>query len=367
MNASASPASIADAATPVAAPSKVNRRRLLMLALPVALIAGAGIWWINGGRFESTDNAYFHQARITIASDVSGRVTGVNFSDGQAVTKGQVLFTVDDQSYKLALSQAEIAVEQARLQVEQLKGAYAAALAQEKLAEDQAAYQADQLKRQEALSSKGVGTETALEGAQNTARTAEEQAALTRVAVANARIALGGDPEVATDAHPTVAAALAARDQAAYKLSLTQVTAPADGVVYQATSFKPGQYLTAGQSLFTFLPNGEIWVEANLKETQLAHVAPGQEVEVVFDVDKSHPVTGHVDAIGSGTGSEFALIPAQNATGNWVKVTQRVPVRVVIDDMQGLPVVSGMSAEVTVDTGVTRHWSDLLPSALTGK
>ena len=346
---------------------KKSRRRLLMLSLPVALVIGAGVWWVTGGRYESTDNAYFHQARITIASDISGRVTGVNFTDGQVVKKGDVLFTVDDQPYKLALAQANIAVDQARLQVQQLKGAYQAALAQEKLTQDDASYQADQLTRQEALSTKGVGTATALEDAQNAARRADETAALAKVAVENALVALGGDAEVATDAHPAVAAALAARDQAAYKLSLTKVTAPDDGVVYQATSFKPGQYLTAGASLFAFLPAGQVWVEANFKETQLAHIAPGQAAEVTFDVDKSHSVKGHIEAVGSGTGSEFSLIPAQNATGNWVKVTQRVPVRIVLDNLGDLPVVSGMSAEASVDTGVTRHWSDLLPAAFAGK
>jgi membrane fusion protein (multidrug efflux system) len=353
----------AETAQMTAAAARPSRRRLLMLSLPVALVIGAGVWWVNGGRYESTDNAYFHQARITIASDISGRVTSVSFTDGQVVKKGEVLFTVDDQPYRLALAQANIAVDQARLQVAQLKGAYQAALAQEKVATDEAAYQADQLTRQQALSDKGVGTATALDEAQNTARRTDETAAVAKVTVENALTALGGEADVAVEAHPTVAAALAARDQAAYKLSLTRVTAPDDGVVYQATSFKPGQYLTAGASLFSFLPAGQVWVEANFKETQLAHLTPGQPAEVTFDVDKSLKVAGHVEAIGAGTGSEFSLIPAQNATGNWVKVTQRVPVRIVLDDLGALPVVSGMSAEASVDTGITRQWSDLIPGA----
>ncbi|MCW1919804.1 HlyD family secretion protein [Rhodobacter sp. KR11] len=343
--------------------AKPSRKRLLMISLPLALLVGAGAWWVTGGRYESTDNAYFHQARITIASDISGRVTSVGFADGQTVKKGDLLFAVDDQPYRLALAQAEIGVDQARLAVAQLKGAYQAALAQEKVAEDDAAYQADQLTRQQALSDKGVGTATALEEAQNTARRAEETAAVARVTVANALTALGGAPDVEVDAHPTVAAALAARDQAAYKLSLTQVTAPDDGVVYQATSFKPGQYLTAGVGLFSFLPAGQVWVEANFKETQLAHIAKGQPAEVSFDVDSGVKLSGHVETIGAGTGSEFALIPAQNATGNWVKVTQRVPVRIVLDSVGAVPVVSGMSAEASVDTGITRSWTDLIPGA----
>lgn len=342
-------------------------RRLLMLSLPVALVLGAGAYWLNGGRYEETDNSYFHQARIAIASDLSGRLVSVNVKDGQIVKKDAVMFTVDPQPYKLALQQANIAVDAARLQVEQLKGAYQAAVAQEKVATDDAQYQNEQLAKQQALKDRGVSTGSDLDDARNTARRADETAAVAKVAVANAQIALGGDLNIATDTHPAVAAALAARDLAAYQLSLTDVKAPADGLVYQATSFKAGQYLTAGTSLFAFMPTGDIWVEANFKETQLTHIAPGQAVTVTFDGDPGHPVTGHVDAVGAGTGSEFSLIPAQNATGNWVKVTQRVPVRVVLDHPDSTaPIVSGMSAAVSVDTGITRSWRDLVPKALSG-
>jgi membrane fusion protein (multidrug efflux system) len=352
----------------VVKPKPRSRRRLLMISLPVALLLGAGVYWVNSGRYESTENSYFHQARISIASDLSGRLVSVNIADGQLVKAGEVMFTVDPQPYKLALQQANIAVDAARLQVEQLKGAYQAALAQQKVAEDDALYQADQLVKQQALSARGVGTGSDLDDARNTARRAQEQADVAKIAAANALIALGGDAGVATDIHPAVAAALAQRDQAAYKLSLTEVKAPSDGTVYQATSFKPGQFLTAGAALFAFLPANEIWVEANFKETQLTHITAGQEAKVTFDVDPGHPVTGHVEAIGAGTGSEFSLIPAQNATGNWVKVTQRVPVRIKLDQPKAAgSVVSGMSASVDVDTGVTRSWSDLIPPILTGK
>ncbi|MBI1170729.1 HlyD family efflux transporter periplasmic adaptor subunit [bacterium] len=345
-----------------------NRRRLLMLSLPVALVVGAGVYWINGGRYESTDNSYFHQARLAIASDLSGRLVSVNVTDGQMVKKDAVMFTVDPEPYKLALQQANIAVDSARLQVEQLKGAYQAALAQEKVAEDDAQYQDAQFAKQQALAARGVSTGSDLDDARNTARRAEETAAVAKVAVENARIAMGGDPSIATDSHPTVAAAIAARDQAAYQLSLTEVKAPADGMVYQATSFKPGRYVNTGESLFSFMPSGQIWVEANFKETQLTHIAPGQPATVTFDGDPGHPVQGHVDAVGAGTGSEFSLIPAQNATGNWVKVTQRVPVRIVLDHPDtDAPIVSGMSASVSVDTGQTRSWSDLVPPILSGK
>lgn len=347
--------------------ARPKRRRLgLMLALPAVMLAGAGAYWINGGQSETTDNANLHQARINIASDLGGRVVTVGVQDGRAVAKGAVMFQVDPEPYRLALLQADTAVAAARLQVAQLRGAHALALVQDKVAEDDARFQADELARAEQLSTRGVGTVTQLDAARNTARRAREQADLTRVAVDNARAALGGDPDIETDRHPAVLAALAAREQAQYRLDLTQVRAPTDGLVYQAASFQPGQFVTAGQAVFTLLAKGDIWVDANFKETQLAHIQPGAVASVTFDADSATTIGCKVDAIGAGTGSEFSLLPAQNATGNWVKVTQRVPVRLRCDDI-GATIVSGMSASVSVETGVTRHWSDLLPVALRAK
>ena len=241
-------------------------------------------------------------------------------------------------------------------------------MAQYKVAADDAKFQTDELNRQIVLSAKGVDTSAQLDAARNAARRAAEQASLAQVAVANAEAALGGDPDIDTDKHPAVLAALAARDQAQYKLDLTSVKAPTDGLVYQATSFKPGQFLTPGTPVFTLLPVGDIWVDANFKETQLAHITAGAAATVSFDIGTGHKIACKVDAIGAGTGSEFSLLPAQNATGNWVKVTQRVPVRIVCDNIAAEAlIVSGLSAAVSVDTGVTRQWSDLLPAALTGK
>ena len=344
-----------------------KRRRFgLMLSLPVILLAGAAVYWVNGGQAEVTDNANLHQARINVASDLGGRIVSVGVADGKMVTRGAVMFQVDPEPYRLALLQADIGVAAARLQVAQLKGAYAAVVAQDKVAEDDSKFLTEELNRQLELSTRGVGTVTALDTARNAARRAGEQANLARVSVDNAKAALGGDPDIDTDRHPAVQAALAAQEQAQYRLDLTEVKAPTDGLIYQATSFKPGQFVTAGAALFTLLPAGDLWIDANFKETQLAHIKPGAVAKVTFDVDTSQSLDCAVDAIGAGTGSEFSLLPAQNATGNWVKVTQRVPVRVRCDAI-GPDVVSGMSASVSVATGVARRWSDLVPAFLTGQ
>ncbi|MGO4834004.1 HlyD family efflux transporter periplasmic adaptor subunit, partial [Rhizobiaceae sp. 2RAB30] len=182
--------------------------------------------------------------------------------------------------------------------------------------------------------------------------------------IASARAAIGGDPDIATDKHPAVLSALATRDKASYALSQTTVRAPADGMVSQASSFKLGQFVAPGTPLFSLVETSDSWVEANFKETQLTHMKPGQKAEIVLDTYPGHAFEATVEAIGAGTGAEFSLLPAQNATGNWVKVTQRIPVRLKLDAAGAdLALRTGMSASVSVDTGVSRGFGNLLGSA----
>ena len=322
-----------------------------MLAVPLMLALGAGGWWVTQGGSESTANANLHLPRLSVAATVGGRVVVVNVQDLQHVARGDLLFQVDPEPYRIAVAQAEAAVNAARLQVAQLKAAYAQAEAQSALAADDARFQADELARQEALSGKGVASGSTVDEHRHASRQASERADVARLTADAARAALGGDPKAATDDHPAVRAALAELDRARYGLSQTRVTAPADGVVYQAASFRQGVMVQAGQPVFALVETGNAWVDANFKETQLADLATGQHAEIRFDAAPDKIFTGHVAAIGAGTGAEFSLLPAQNATGNWVKVTQRVPVRIRLDDpVAAGALASGLSAEVTVDT-----------------
>ncbi|MCC0062775.1 MAG: HlyD family secretion protein [Defluviimonas sp.] len=361
--------SAATAATPPApaaaepAPGR-GRGRLVMLSLPVLIAVLGGAYVLSGGRYETTDNAYLHTARLSVASDLSGRLTEVAIRDNQVVHRGDPMFQVDPEPYRLALAAADAQLAAARLSVGQMKAAYDQAQAQLRIAETEAHYRRTELTRVRALADRGVSTKADLDGVERNSMAAEDAVISAEVAVKSAAAALGGDPEIATDAHPTVRAAQVARDRAAYEMSLTSVVAPADGIVYQAASFKQGGFVAAGSPLFALVETGDTWVDANFKETQITDFAPGQPVEISFDIRPGKTYRGHVAAIGAGTGSEFSVLPAQNATGNWVKVTQRVPVRIALD--AGTPVdelPSGVSANVTVDTGRPNKLAQLFGSA----
>lgn len=360
------PAASAEHAAPrpaAKAPSRF-RRVALMLLVPILLAAGGAWMWLSGGRYVETEDAYLHMARVTIAAEVAGRVATSNVAENAPVRKGDVLFEVDPEPLRAALAQASAAVDSARLSVLQARAAYGLAQAQQQAAEVEAAYQKDNLDRQLGLAAKGVATSTSVDDVRHTADKAAEQLAAARQSVAAALAALGDSVSGDVDAHPAAAAALAARDRAAYNLAAATVRAPADGVVYQSTGFRPGLYVSPGASLFTIVETGAPWIDANLKETELVDVRPGQTADIAFDVDPDVHLKATVESIGAGTGAEFSLLPAQNATGNWVKVTQRIPVRLKLET-PGADVLlrSGMSAQVAIDTGRSRSIADLFGRA----
>ena len=332
-------------------------RNALMLALPVALVAIGGYVWVTGGRYQETENAYLQQPKVSISAEASGRVVETHVTDNGAVKKGDVLFVIDPEPYRIALEQAEASLAAARLSVEQLRATYSQAITKQKAAQNDVDYYQAELDRQNTLATKGIATKAALDETRRNLTAAQDTLASANEAVFGALAALGGDADIATDDHPTVKAAQAAREKAAYSLKQTTVTAPADGVLAQASSFQAGQLVSAGTALFSLVENDRSWIEANFKETQLTHMKAGQVAEITFDTFPGQPIKATVESIGAGTGSEFTLIPAQNATGNWVKVSQRIPVRLTVEDA-GMALRTGMSATVAVDTGKSRGLPD---------
>lgn len=352
--AGAQPPELQEAARP-ARKKRRGGRYALMLAVPLLLVAGGAYVWATGGRYQETDNANLRQARITVAADTAGRIVEVDVADSAQVKAGDILFVVDPEPYRIALAQADAALEGARLNVGQLRAAHSQAVAQQHNAENNVTYLQSEFDRQQALEKRGVSTRSSLDQAGRALAQAQDQLQAARETVAGALAALGGDAEIETDQHPTVLAALAARDKAAYQLAQTTVRAPVDGIVAQASSFKEGQYVSAGSPLFSLVETGDSWVEANFKETQLTNMRVGQTAEVTLDTFPDRPLTATIESIGAGTGAEFSVLPAQNATGNWVKVTQRIPVRLKVDDADAQALLrTGMSAVVSVDTGHAR-------------
>lgn len=347
----ASAAAPADGAATEPAKPKRSRRLLLMVSVPLVLAIGGGWFWLSGGRYVETDNAYVQQHMVAVSPDVAGRIVSVAVHENQVVAAGDTLFSIDPVPYRIAFDQANAALAAARVNVEQLKVAYGTARAQLEAAQQTLDIRQAEYDRKQSLATKGLAADSTLDDVRLALQQAQTNVALARQQVAGAAAALAGAPEAATDAHPAVRAALAQVETAERNLASTTVVAPAAGVVSQVGNLNVGQFVATGSTIATIVATGEAWIEANFKETQLATLAAGQPAEVSIDALAGVKCEGDVESIGAATGSQFALIPAQNATGNWVKVTQRLPVRIHVVCPDAARLRAGMSANVSVDTG----------------
>ncbi|WEK06204.1 MAG: HlyD family secretion protein [Candidatus Devosia phytovorans] len=341
--------------TPEVPAEPVKKRRFgrvaLMVSVPVLIAAAGGYFYLTGGRFEETDNAYVQQAKVSISADIAGRITAVNVRENQQVQAGDVIFSVDPAPYQIALDQAEAALGTARVGVEQLKVTYATAQRALEAARTTLGIQQATYDRQDLLVGQGVSSASALDQPKLSLQTAQNAVTTAEQQVAAATAALGGSADIATDDHPTVKAALAQVELAQRNLGKTDVVAAADGVISQVGSLNVGQFVSMGTTIASLVETHGSWVEANFKETQLGAIQIGMKAEVAVDALSGRHIEGTVTSIGAATGAEFSLIPAQNATGNWVKVVQRIPVRIDFDADSDIQLRSGMSALVSVDTG----------------
>jgi len=312
------------------------RRLLLMVALPAVLIV-AGLWyWVHSSRYQDTDNAYVVADQVNVAPQIAGRVTSVPVVQNQTVAEGQVLLTIDPQPFQIALDQANANLENVRNQIQSQQAAY-------KGAQAHADYLQREVQRQTNLVKQDVVSASKLDDLKTQLTVAQQQ-------IAQIRASLNGNPDLPYTQQATYKQAVAARDDAALQLSYATLKAPAAGVVTEV-DIKPGDVVATGHPVFALVMSGKRWVEANFKETQLTRVHVGQKVEVKVDTYPGRTWEGTVESIAPGTGSVFSVLPAQNATGNWVKVVQRIPVRIALDQSQAGPDLrAGMSAEVDIDT-----------------
>jgi membrane fusion protein (multidrug efflux system) len=328
-----------------------SRRRLLLMAGPPFLIAIIALAWVllNAG-VVSTDNATVTAARVPISASVRGRVVEVLVRENQEVHAGDILFKLDDSDFRTAVTRAEAELAAARLRVAGLRAAYRQSAADVGAARSNAAFARDEAARQRHLFNAGVASRRDVEAAENAAVVAARQSSAEREAQAAALANLGGAADVDIERHPLVMQASAALAQARSDLAHTVVRAPADGVVARVAQVQPGAYVQPAQTVF-WLISGEPWVEAAFKENQLHGLRPGQPVRIEIDAYPHRRFQGHVESLSPGTGSSFAVLPAENATGNWVHVVQRLNVRVAFDETPpDAALAVGLSAKVHVDT-----------------
>ena len=319
-----------------------SRRTMLMLSIPLLLAAVGLYFWLTSGATVSTDNAAVKQDIVSVSAQVNGPVIDVAIRNGVQVKRGDLLFRIDPAPYRVALEQAEAQLAAARLQTSQLRTQAAGTGADIVGSEANLAIKRNALSRQAALLKQGFTTHADYDDALNEVRTAETELADARARSANAGAAL------APGEQPSIAQAQAAVDKARLDLSRTEIRAPMDGTIANADKVQVGQMAVVGVGMLSLVHSKNAWVEANFKEKDVGRMGPGQRAEIEIDAYPGSSFKGHVESVGAGTGSEFAIIPAQNANGNWVKVTQRVPVRIAFEGTPSRPMIAGLSSTVTV-------------------
>lgn len=339
-----------------------RRRRLMFVLLPVALIVG-GYVYVTGGTVMSTDNAYVQADMVGVSTDVSGLVKEVVVHDNQKVAKGDVLFKLDPLPFQLALERAEAQIGNTRNDLMALKASYRNMQTQVAQAKTDVDFNTVNFNRQQQLLANHFTPQATFDTSRNTLQASQQKLASLTQQLAGIAANLNGDPDGPIEDHPRYKDAVAARDEAARQLAHTVVTAPFAGIVTNVPSLQPGQYLAAAAIAFNIVSTDHVWVQASPKETELTYVRPGQTVTITVDTYPGQEWAGTVDSISPASASSFSLLPAENTSGNWVKVVQRIPMRVRVENAPGKPPLRvGMSVVLDVNTGHERG----LPGFLTG-
>lgn len=351
-------------------PKPRPRRRLrliLMLGGVLAVLFGAGAVWFTGGRYASTDDAYVRAAQVMVSTDVSGLVQSVEVHEGETVEAGQVLFRLDPKQFQIAVDNAKSQLNETALSIEAMQADYRQLLGEIDAQKAQVALDQAQYDRTAVLVKDDNASKAAFDQVRYTLQADQQRLASLRQA-ADAQLAkLGGKADSPVQQHPLYLQAKAVLDEAQRQLDHSVVHAPFAGVVTEVDNLQPGLLLVSQTAALTnmgavaLVSRDNVWIEAQLKETDMTFVKPGDTVEFTVDTYPDHVWKGRVESISPASGSEFSVLPAQNSSGNWVKVVQRIPVRIAVDRRPDDPILrAGMSVTVDIDTGHHRSLSDLL-------
>lgn len=339
-------------------------RLVLLVVVPVAAILVGSYYWLQSTRYVTTENAYVKAHHLAISSDIDGRALRVHVQENDHVKRGDLLIELDPEQFRIDLARAEAELGSIRNTLAALRAEYRAAQAELAEADEEIRYYRTVFERQKQLSRRGVASQAKYDEAERNLTLARQSAGTLKQRIQQVLARLGGTYEGPEEYHPMYVEAVARRDQADLNLRRTRITAPAAGIVGHVT-LQPGEYVEEGKAVIPLIASGDTWIEANLKETQLTHVSPGQTVRVEIDAYPDREWTAKVASISPSTGAELSVLPPQNASGNWVKVVQRVPVRIVIEPgNDDLPLRAGMTASVSIDTERDRSLFHVIGSAV---
>lgn len=343
------------AETPPAASKKRNLRRTLLIVLPLAAALIGGTIYLMGGRYISTDNAYVGAQKVLITPDIAGKVVNVKVKEGQLVKAGDELLSLDRVPFELTLAQSRAKLDTARAEYNRAKSNLESLNTLNDLAQQNVELKQRDVERKQRLVASQSGSPADVDTSTASLVAARLQAQNTKQQLDQTLSSLLGDPNLPLDKFPDYAQAKAAVESAERDLAHTVLRAPIDGTATQVDNVQLGRYVSAGDAILSIIDNASPWVDANPKETDITYLRLGQKATLAADSFPDRPFTGTVIAVSPGTGSQFSIIPAQNATGNWVKVVQRVPVRIAFDKNQDLSRLrTGMSVNIEIDTHHSR-------------